>query len=128
MKVLGLDEVRHVLGPGVEVLGVVVVVAVRVVLSRADVVHLVCRAALHAAGNGLLAGQLRHVSFLHICFDCNGCSYSDPEHVVRVGRATSAANVLLVTSRVDNDGVLHGACNSSATRSRISTSSSTIFR
>jgi len=38
---------------------VVVTVVVRVrILGRANVVHLVCRATLHAAGNRLLAGKL----------------------------------------------------------------------
>lgn len=46
--------------------------------------------------------------------------YRDPEHVVRVSGAASATNVLLVTSRVDNDGVLEGACISLAVPSNIS--------
>lgn len=73
----------------------VVVVSVRVV-GRAHVVHLVGRTTLHAARLGLFAGE------------------SDPENVVGVGREAGAAHVLLVASRVDNDGVLWGACNSSA--------------
>lgn len=36
-------------------------------------------------------------------------SYSDPQDVVGVGGAASAADVLLVAGRVDNNGVLGGA-------------------
>lgn len=64
------------------------------VVGRADIVHLVRRAALHAARHGLLAAQ------------------SDPDDVVRVSRAASAANVLLLASGVDDDGVLEGSCKS----------------
>jgi hypothetical protein len=88
VEVLGLEEISHVLWLGVQVLGVVVVA----VVSGADVVHLVGRTALHAARLGLLAGE------------------GDPENVVGVGRETGATNVLLVTGRVDDDGVLWGAC------------------
>ena len=80
MHVLGLEEVGHVLWPGVGVLcssisgtlnvvwGIqrtVVVVAVVVgvgVLGGANVVHLVGGSALHAAGLGLFAGELWRVS------------------------------------------------------------------
>jgi hypothetical protein len=41
-------------------------------------------------------------------------AYGDPENLVGVGRAASAADVLLVASRVDGDGVLERAYNSSA--------------
>ena len=74
----------------------VVVVSVRVV-GRANVVHLVGRTTLHAARLGLFAGE------------------GDPENVVGVGREAGAAHVLLVASRVDNNGVLWRAYNSSAT-------------
>jgi hypothetical protein len=66
------------------------------VVCRTNVLHLVDGSTLHAARLGLLAGK------------------SDPEHVVRVGGKTSATNVLLVTSGVDGDGVLHRACGLSA--------------
>lgn len=65
------------------------------IVSGANVVHLVGGTALHAAGLGLLAGE------------------SDPENVVRVGRETGATNILLVTSRINDNGVLWGACTSS---------------
>lgn len=42
-----------------------VVVAV-CIIRRAHVVHLVCRAALHAAGDGFLTGQLE----MRISFSC----------------------------------------------------------
>jgi hypothetical protein len=69
---------------------VAVVVSMRVV-GGANVVHLVRRAAFHAARYGLFAAQ------------------GDPENVVRIGGATRAADVLLLASGVDNDGVLEGA-------------------
>jgi hypothetical protein len=89
-EVLGLEEISHVLGLGVQVDGVVVV-AVRIVCGP-DIVHLVGGSALHAARLGLLAGE------------------GDPEDVVRVGGETGAAYVLLVAGRVDGDRVLWGAC------------------
>jgi hypothetical protein len=95
LHVLGLEEVGHVLGPGVFVHGVVVVVIVRVV-CRANVLHLVHGSALHAARLGLLTGK------------------GDPEDIVRIGGEAGATNVLLVTGRVDGDGVLHRACIPSA--------------
>jgi hypothetical protein len=94
-EVLGLEEICHVLWLRVRVLVVMVVVRVRVV-CRADVMHLVGGSALHAARLGLFASK------------------SDPEHVVRIGGEASATDVLLVTSRVDNNGVLWGACLLSA--------------
>jgi hypothetical protein len=87
-EILGLEEICHVLWLRIQVLGVVVVA----IVSRANVVHLVGRTALHAARLGLLAGE------------------RDPEYVVGVGRETSATNVLLVTSRVDDNRVFWGAC------------------
>lgn len=95
MEVFWLEEISHVLGLGVLVHGVVVIVAVTVVVRivrGADVVHLVGGSALHAARLRLLTAQ------------------SDPEDAVGVGRETGAADVLLVTGRVDGDGVLWRAC------------------
>lgn len=95
MEVFGLEEISHVLGLGVLVDGVVVVVTVTVVVRivrGADVVHLVSGPALHAARLGLLAGK------------------SDPKDAVGVDGETGAADVLLVASRVDGDGVLWSAC------------------
>jgi hypothetical protein len=91
IEVLGLEEISHVLRLGVRVLGMVVVIRVGIICGS-NVVHLVGRSALHAAGLGLLASK------------------GDPEHAVRVGRVAGAANVLLVAGRVDGDGVLWGAC------------------
>ena len=69
------------------------VVAVSVVgLLRTDVVHLVDGAALGAALDRAVA---RH---------------GQPVDDVRVGGAAGATDVLLVTGRVDDDGVLWGAC------------------
>ena len=78
LHVLGLEEVGHVLGPRVLVLDVVVVM--RVVVCRANVLHLVNGSALHAAGLRLFTGE------------------GDPENVVRVGGVAGATDVLLVTS------------------------------
>jgi hypothetical protein len=89
-EVLGLEEISHVLWLGVEVLDVVVVAVA--IVGRAHVVHLVGRTALHAARLRLITGQ------------------GDPENVVGVCRETSAADVLLISGRVDNNGVLWGAC------------------
>jgi hypothetical protein len=72
----------------------VVVVTVRVI-CRANVVHLVGGSALHATRLGLLASK------------------GDPEDTVRVDRETGAADVLLVASGVDNNGVFWGAYPSS---------------
>jgi len=82
LLVFGLEEIGHVLGLGVWVLGVGVVIRVAVTVSillRTNVVHLVHGTALHAAGLGLIASE------------------SDPKNVVRVGREAGASNVLLVT-------------------------------
>ena len=93
MEILGLEEISHVLGLGVQIDGVVVIVSVTVCIVRgSDVVHLVGRSALHAARLRLIAGE------------------GDPEDAVGVGGETGAADVLLVASRVDGDGVLWGAC------------------
>jgi hypothetical protein len=91
VHILGLQEVGHVLGLGVWVLGVVVVIRVGVVCG-ANVVHLVDGAALHAARLGLLAGE------------------GDPEDAVRVGGVAGATDVLLVAGSVDGDGFIHRAC------------------
>jgi hypothetical protein len=97
-KVLWLEEIGHVLWLGVQVHGVMAVVSVISVriLGRADVVHLVGGTALHAARLGLVAVE------------------SDPENVVGVGGEAGTTNVLLVASRVDDDGVFWGACSPSA--------------
>ena len=66
------------------------------ILCRAYIVHLVGGTALHAARLRLFASK------------------SDPENVVGVSRETGAANVLLVTGRVDDNGVLRSAYDLSA--------------
>ena len=87
---------------------VAVVVGVGV-LGGADVVHLVGGTALHAAGLGLVAGELWRVSHLQVQCDMRA-SYGDPQDVVRVNGVAGATDVLLLTGRVDDDGVLRGAC------------------
>lgn len=75
----------------------VVSVVVRViVIGWAHVVHVVHGTALHAARLGLVTGE------------------GDPENAVRVGGETSATDVLLVTGRVDRNGLLHRAYDPSA--------------
>jgi hypothetical protein len=69
----------------------VVVVSVRVI-GWANIVHLVGGSTLHAARLGLLASE------------------GDPENAVGVDGKAGAADVLLVTGRVDDNGVLWGAC------------------
>lgn len=86
LAVLGLDKV----GKGLGLLVAVVVVAVVVVL-RSDVLHLVDAAALGASLNGALA------------------VHAQPGNDVRVGGVTSATGVLLITSRLDHDGVVQSS-------------------
>ena len=70
------------------------VVAVSVVgLLRTDVVHLVDGAALGAALDRAVA---RH---------------GQPSNDVRVGRAAGATNVLLITERANDNGLLHRTCS-----------------
>jgi hypothetical protein len=69
----------------------VVVVSVRVI-GWANVVHLVGGSTLHAARLGFLAGE------------------GDPENAMGIDGEAGAADVLLVTGRVDDNGVLWGAC------------------
>jgi hypothetical protein len=98
LSVFGADEVGHGLGLGLVVvraigalmnivLAVAVAVAV-VALRRANVVHLVDGAALRAALDGAVAGG------------------SEPDDNVGIGGVTGAAKVLLVTERLDGDGVV----------------------
>jgi hypothetical protein len=71
------------------------VIVMRVV-CRANVVHLVGGSTLHATRLGLVTREC------------------DPEDAVRVDGEAGAADVLLVAGRVDDDGVLWGACRFSA--------------
>lgn len=91
MEVFGLKEISHVLWLGMGILVVVPVVMRMGVFCWAYVVHLVRGAALHASRLRLITGE------------------SDPKNAVGVGRVTSASNILLVTGRVDNNGVLWSA-------------------
>lgn len=79
------------IGTVVNVVGMVAVAVGIVALGRADVLHLVDGAALGAALDGAVAGS------------------GEPDDDVRVGRVASAAEVLLVTERLDGDGVLKSA-------------------
>ena len=64
---------------------------IMVVVRRANILHLVDRAALRAALDGAFAGG------------------GEPESHVAVSRAASAAKVLLVAEALDDDGVVQGA-------------------
>lgn len=75
----------------VRAVAVLLVVRVRVV-RRADVLHAVDAAALGAAFDGAAAGHI------------------EPANDVAVGWEACAPGELLVTGRVDNDGVVEGAC------------------
>jgi hypothetical protein len=68
-----------------------VVTVVVVALSRTNIIHLVDRTTLRAALDRTIA---RH---------------GQPSNNVRVSRAASATNILLVTERANDDGFLHGA-------------------
>lgn len=70
---------------------VVVVVIVRVLGT--NVIHLVDTTALGAALDGAVARA------------------GEPDDVVGVGRVAGATEVLLVTVRLDNNGVVEGSCN-----------------
>jgi hypothetical protein len=83
------------------------------VLCWANVVHLVGRAALRAAGNRLLTGKLPAVSHCLSVVQVEE-SYGNPKDVVRISWAAGAANILLIARRVDGDGVFQGAYNPSA--------------
>lgn len=94
-----------------------VVVVMRVwVIRRANVMHLVRRAAFHAAGNGFLTCELDLVSLDGIVRLDIVVTYGDPKHIVGVGGESGAAAVLLVASGVDHNGVLERACNSISRR------------
>jgi hypothetical protein len=102
LSVLRLDEVGHghrlalevvcAVGVVVDVVAVVAV-AVAVVLGT-NVLHLVDGAALGAALDGAVARG------------------GEPDDNVRVGRVAGAALVLLVAEGLDDDGVVHRACES----------------
>lgn len=68
------------------------VVMVLMIILRADILEFVHRAALGAALDGTVA---RH---------------GQPERHVAVGRAAGAAQVLLVAEALDDDRVVHRAC------------------
>ena len=89
LPILGLDKVGECLGLLVPVM-VVVAVVVTIIL-RADVLHLVDAAALGASLDRPLTG------------------HAEPDDVVGVSRAAGATGILLVTSRADQNWVLHSA-------------------
>lgn len=92
LSVLGLHKVRHGLGLLVHVLVVTVTVIVTVsIILWSNVLHLVHATALWAALNRAFARGRK------------------PDDNVRVDWVTSAAEVLLVTERLDSDGVLKGS-------------------
>jgi hypothetical protein len=76
------------------------------VLERTDVVQLDDVAALVATLNRAFTGDLVALSVSIFDTRMQGGSYGEPVDLVRVGRETSATGVLLVTSTVDDDGVV----------------------
>lgn len=97
LSVLGLDKIRHRLGLAgkivltIRVRVVVVSVAVSIVL-RADILKLVHRAALRAALDGSVARR------------------GEPDDDVTVRRTAGAADVLLISKGLDDDGIVERAC------------------
>lgn len=104
VAVLGLD----IVGKGLGLLELLVVVVVVVVVLGAGVLHLVHAAALGAALDRAVAGHLVTIS-QHEQAGKRGKTHAEPGSVVGVGGDTRAAGKLLLTSRADGDGVLHGA-------------------
>jgi hypothetical protein len=87
------------------------------VLLGSDVVQLDDVAALHAALDGALTGNLRGLMLVSRGWRCGlvgsdwiGRSYGQPVNLVGVDGETSAAGVLLITSTGDDDGILECAC------------------
>ena len=83
------------------VLAVAVAVAV-VALLGSNVVHLVDGTALRATLDRAVAGS------------------GEPDNNVRVGRVAGAAKVLLVTERLDGDGVVERSCVETAVSAAVS--------
>jgi hypothetical protein len=93
------------------------VVVMRVwVIWRANVMHLVRRAAFHAAGNGFLTCELDLVSLDCIVRLDVVVTHSYPNHIVGVDGESGAAAVLLIAGGVDHNGVLERACSSISRR------------
>lgn len=98
LPVFRLDEVGECLRLLVAV--VVVTVAVAIILGS-DIFHLVNTATFGASFHRSLTG------------------HAEPCNNVRVGWVASAASVLLITSRLDHDGVVDGSFSRSIERSHI---------
>lgn len=93
LSVSWLDKIGHGLGLLIDVFimsTVAVVVSVAIILW-ADIFHLIVASALGAALSRAFAGS------------------HQPDDNMRVCRATGAANVLLITERLDNNRVLERA-------------------
>jgi hypothetical protein len=80
------------------------------ILLGSDVVQLDNIAALVAALNGAVAGDLVHQ--LACCGSQSkyGSTYGEPVNRVGVCGVASATGVLLITGTVDHDGVVDGSC------------------
>lgn len=77
------------------------------VVRGANVLHLVDTTALGAALDGALAGDLLLLSAFHSSPKTFN-TYAEPLDAVGVGGEAGTTGKLLVTSRADGDGVLHG--------------------
>ena len=84
------------------------------VLLRSNVVQLDDVTALAAALKRALPGDLHQCISIHRQTKVHAIyAYRQPVNLVRVNRVTGATSVLLVTSTVDNDGVLKSSCKNS---------------
>lgn len=111
LPVLGLD----IVGKGLGLLVAVVVVVAVAIVGRSDVLHLINATALGASLNRSRARHLKQVahdvSLLNTRWAEGGGwqTYTEPDDNVGVGGGAGAANVLLITRRLDNDGVVEGS-------------------
>lgn len=111
LVVFGLDKVAEVLGLLVSV--VVVAVVIVAVVRRANVLHLVDIAALGAALDGAVLGNLICESAFRYFppppKKAMVDTYRQPNNAVRVGRVSGATGILLITGGPHQDGLLQSA-------------------
>lgn len=112
VTVCGDSQQLHLLSSKHLLARTVVVVVVMGILGGANIIHLEDIAALWASLNRSVSSHLnRTLSMLAgkgAFFD--EVTYGEPDNVMRVGRDTGATSILLLASRLDNDGVVKGTC------------------